>query len=135
VEKIERENAITEIIDNVRSDGYDDAKLQAIGMPPVKEWTEINNQNLRNSIKKDIFNKLRQDTNPHISPAQFIKMGFLKQYLADEGITENADGLPDKINTYTLNDLKTYGRLSITELKDAGFTEAEYEIKTGWIYS
>lgn len=126
-----RNETNVEIRDNVQSDGITDEILSEIAgteMPFVVEdwrqkWTEEHNVILRNRIKDSIFKKLREDTDPTISPAQFIRMGFSKEYLAKNGITENADGLSDN-NTYTLKDLKTYeGGLSIRELKDAEFTD------------
>lgn len=120
-----------EIRDNVQSDGITDeilSKIAGTEMQFVKEnwrqkWTEAHNTILRNRIKDSIFTKLREDTDPAILPAQFIRMGFSKDYLAKNGITEIADGSSGN-NTYTLKDLKTYeGGLSIRELKDARFTD------------
>jgi hypothetical protein len=106
---------------NVLSDRYDD-KLRDILLRTmfqsisVEIWTEENNVILRKTIKDAIFDKLCEDTNPSISPAQFIKMGFSKEYLETKETKESATGID-------ISKLKTYGFLSVWELKKAGFTD------------
>ena len=110
-QQFEHDKKVMEIKANILRDNYDEEKLKSIGMPEIEKWTEEHNVTLRKHIQTEIFNKLRTDTEPAISPAQFIRMGFSKKYLEQNHITE-----------YTLTDLQKYG-LSIRELENTVFPE------------
>ena len=120
---------------NIAKYGFTDEYLTSAGISQnvldnKEQWSVNDTDNLRKYIKNDIFDTLRKDTEPPILPAQFIRMGFSKTYLADKGIKEIDDSSTDKINTYTLKDLKAYdGGLLVWELHDAGFDRESYDYK------